>query len=112
MISKFYLLLAICFSYCLVCFSQNQTNIWYFGNGAGVDFNSGSPVSITGGQTYTVEGTAVMCDDNGDLLFYTDGVSVWNKNHSVMSNGTGLDGDYSSSQSALIVPQPGSDSHS
>lgn len=43
----------------------------------------------------------------GELLFYTDGVNVWNRFHDVMPNGTGLMGDPSSSQSALIIPAPG-----
>src|SRR4030095_5377101 len=86
-------------------FSQNPTNIWYFGSNAGLDFNGGSPIAISNGQTNTTEGTAVMCDASGNLLFYTDGITVWNKNHSVMSNGSGLHGGYSSSQSALIIPQ-------
>ncbi len=43
----------------------------------------------------------------GELLFYTDGATVWNRFHEVMPNGTGLMGDPSTSQSALIVPAPG-----
>jgi hypothetical protein len=42
------------------------------------------------------------------LLFYTNGVTVWNKSHAVMQNGTELFGDVSSSQSALIVRMPAS----
>lgn len=86
-------------------FSQEETNIWYFGLNAGLDFASGSPVAING-QTDTLEGTAVMSTNDGELQFYTDGKTVWNKNHQIMSNGTGLLGHTSSSQSALIVPNP------
>ncbi|MBA2422274.1 MAG: T9SS type A sorting domain-containing protein [Chitinophagales bacterium] len=93
-----------------ISFAQNETNIWYFGYGAGVDFNSGTPEGINGGNTFTIEGTASICDTAGSLLFYTDGITVWNKNHNVMINGNNLDGGYSSTQSALIVQQPGSDS--
>ncbi|MCX6275317.1 MAG: T9SS type A sorting domain-containing protein [Bacteroidetes bacterium] len=96
------------FIFCtLIAGASNETNIWYFGNGCGLDFNSGSPVSINGGMVYTYEGCSSICDSNGDLLFYSDGLTVWNKNHQVMSNGTGLTGDYSSTQSAMIVQQPG-----
>ena len=89
-------------------FASNEFNIWYFGNGAGLDFNSGSPVSISGGMVNTYEGCASISDANGNLLFYSDGITAWNKNHQVMPNGSGLTGDYSSTQSALIVQQPGS----
>lgn len=87
--------------------AQQESNHWYFGVQAGIDFSSGSPVSVSGGQTQQWEGVGSISDANGNFLFYTDGVSVWDKNHDVMPNGNGLDGDYSSTQSALVVPQPG-----
>lgn len=90
--------------------AQNQTNIWYFSANAGLDFNSGTPVALTNGQINTIEGTASICDDNGVLLFYTDGVTVWDATHAIMSNGSGLNGNGSSSQSALIIKQPGNTS--
>ncbi len=89
-------------------FAQDKrANIWYFGEFGGIDFNSGSAVALTNGILNTVEGCATICDDNGNLLFYTDGVEIFNKQHLVMSNGSGLFGGNSSSQSALIVPVPG-----
>ncbi len=91
-----------------VGFSQNEANIWYFGNHAGLDFNSGSPVILIDGQMTTQEGCASIADSNGNLQFYTDGSTIWTKNHSVMSNGTGLNGHFSSTQSAIIVPKPNS----
>ena len=60
------------------------------------------------GQLTTNEGCATISSSTGDLLFYTDGITIWNKNHIIMSNGTGLMGDPSSTQSATIVPLPGS----
>jgi large repetitive protein len=92
------------------CRSQNQGDIWYFGDHAGVDFRYGSPVAITNGQTKLYnghnEGSAVISDAKGNLLFYTDGTTIWNRNHQVMSNGSGLLGNISSTQSAIIVPDP------
>ena len=52
----------------------------------------------------TIEGVATISDANGNLLFYTDGVTVWNKIHGVMPNGTGLNGNPTTTQSAIIVP--------
>jgi len=93
--------------YSLSAIASNDTNIWYFGSGAGLDFNSGSPVAISGGMVFTYEGCTSICDGTGSLLFYSDGITAWNRNHQVMPNGTGLTGDPSSSQSGLIVKQPG-----
>ena len=91
-----------------VVFSQNEANIWYFGENAGIDFNSGSPVALTDGQLFTDEGCATISDTSGNLLFYTDGSTVYDKNHAIMPNGTGLLGNNSSTQSAIIVKKPGS----
>ena len=89
-------------------YAQNDSNIWYFGNKAGLDFNSGVPVALTNGQLNTLEGCATLSNSAGQLLFYTDGITVYNRNHLVMPNGTGLMGDPSSAQSATIVQKPGS----
>ena len=86
--------------------AQNEGNIWYFGFGAGLDFNSGTAVAINDGQLNTLEGCASISDNNGDLLFYTDGMTVYDKNHNIMANGTGLLGHNSSTQSAIIVKKP------
>src|SRR5690606_5862217 len=89
-------------------FPQGEGNIWYFGNKAGISFNSGSPVTVTNGQLNTLEGSSSISDAQGNLKFYTNGVKVWNASHLTMQNGTGLFGDPSSSQAAVVVPKPGS----
>ena len=78
----------------------------FFGANAGVNFSTGNPAYIAGGQINTLEGCASISDPQGALLFYTDGSRVWDKNHTVMPNGTGLYGDDSSTSSGLIVPSP------
>ncbi|MDI1307127.1 MAG: PKD domain-containing protein [bacterium] len=90
----------------LGCFAQGEANIWYFGYHAGLDFNSGNPVVLTDGQLNTQEGCSTISNATGQLLFYTNGVSVWNKNHQIMPNGSNLFGDSSSTQSAIIIPKP------
>lgn len=92
-------------------FGQGQANIWYFGENAGLDFNSGFPVAITDGQSNCFEGSASISDADGNLLFYTDGSTVWNRNHDTLQNGFGLLGEPSSTQAALIIPKPGSSTH-
>lgn len=53
-----------------------------------------------------LEGCSSICDTIGNLLFYSDGMKVWNRENIVMPNGTGLFGHMSSSQSSMIVPFP------
>src|ERR1035437_7857717 len=88
--------------------AQGEANWWYFGDSAGVHFNGSAPVAVTNGQLSTTEGCSSISDAAGNLLFYTDGITVWHKNHVQMSNGFGLFGNGTSTQSALIVQKPGS----
>ncbi|WP_298764658.1 T9SS type B sorting domain-containing protein [uncultured Polaribacter sp.] len=100
-------------------FAQKEANFWYFGNGAALDFNSGSPIPVSGSQLNTLEGCSSFSDANGNLLFYVGAptnddslrtsrnLTIWDKNNNPMPNATGLKGDSSSSQSALTVPAPG-----
>ena len=101
----FYLLFL--FSTTLI-YAQNQANNWYFGLGAGISFNSGALVALLDGQLHTDEGCASISDNNGQLLFYTDGVTVYNRDHTILQNGTGLKGHYSATHSAIVLPKPGS----
>ncbi len=93
-----------------ILFAQKQNNVWYFGKNAGLDFNSGAPVVLTNGKLSTSEGCSSISDNLGNLLFYTDGISVYNRNHTQMPNGFGLNGSPSTTQSALIIPVPSSNS--
>jgi len=88
--------------------AQLESNIWYFGANAGITFSTNPPSALTNGALFTMEGSASICNSSGNLLFYTDGVTVYNKVHLIMDNGSGLHGNISTTQSAIIVPKPGS----
>ncbi len=89
-------------------FSQNEASFWYFGQNAGLQFDASSSTvnAITNGQLNTLEGCTSISDTDGNLLFYSDGITIWNQNHFVMPNGNNLKGDPSSTSSGLIVPKP------
>jgi len=84
-----------------------HNNHWFFGENAGLSFTTGVPENVLGSKLNSSEGCSAWSDERGQLLFYTDGVSVWDRNHHRMPNGSGLRGHSSSTMSALIVPQPG-----
>jgi len=86
--------------------AQKESNYWYFGYHAGLNFNTSPPTVLTDGAIYTDEGCASISSHSGKLQFYTDGITVWNRKHNVMPNGIGLDGNASSTQSGVIVPFP------
>jgi gliding motility-associated-like protein len=102
----FQLLVLILFSGNLFC--QGESNKWYFGFNTAIDFNSGFPIVINGSAMNQLEGCASIADAAGNLLFYTNGVKVWDKNNVQMPNGFSLLGGASSTQSALVLPKPGS----
>ena len=83
----------VLFFYSIINFAQNERNIWYFGQRAGLDFNSGSPVEITDNALTRniffgiVEGPdnlGVVNDEDGNLLFYTEGNRFYDKSHNLM----------------------------
>ena len=99
---------AICiFLFTLVCVNYGwaqQFNNWYFPNALGVTFNTSPPIYLAGGQITQNKSCASISNNLGQLLFYTDGVRVWNKNHQLMPNGNNLFGAFSQTNSALIIP--------
>lgn len=91
---------------CLTANSQGENNIWFFGYEAGLDFNQTPPATLSNSVINAYEGTSVISDNKGKLLFFTDGQTVWNKNHEVMENGEELIGNHSSAQSSCIISHP------
>ena len=86
--------------------SQQEYSNWNVGNRVWLKFPG--PVYLDGSQLNSTEGCSSISDaTTGDLLFYTNGVTVWDRFHNIMVNGTGLLGGISSSQSAIILKQPG-----
>lgn len=89
---------------------QNETTKWYFGDFAALDFMTNPPTSLNNSAMTAGEGSASMADAAGNLLFYTNFGTIYNSQHVPMANGTALIGNFSSTQAALIVKQPGSTS--
>jgi hypothetical protein len=113
---KTILSISLSFLFILGISAQNHvltTDIWYFGAFAGVDFSAGYPVAISNSSMNTFEGCASITRSNGELLFYTNGESIWDASHSIMVNGSGLIGNglSGSTESCAIVPDPGDSNH-
>src|SRR5690606_36964500 len=72
-----------------ICNFGQFENVWVFGINSGLDFNDlddkGYPKFIQT-KINAQEGTAVACDALGQLLFYTDGTCVFDRNHNAMPN--------------------------
>lgn len=114
----------------LSVYAQKEASNWFYGSGQGITWNrtqtmnltpNDNPnisVSVSGIPTKydsrteiypmsTREGCFALSDTNGKLMFYSDGVTIYNANHYVLENGEGLEGHRSSAQSGIIIPYPG-----
>ena len=92
-------------------YAQKEANVWLFGEYSGLDFNHDKPIAITENQVMIAEvGCSSIADNNGNLLFFTNGETIWNSDYEVMMNGSGLFGNANATQSCIIVPFPGNDS--
>jgi hypothetical protein len=99
----------------LATYSQRNA-YWFFGDSAGLHFDGGViPVPVLTAGLSTTEGCTTMSDEEGNLLFYSDGFNVWDRTGEIMPNGEELTFDefgsgnpyHSITQSAISVPIPG-----
>jgi hypothetical protein len=93
----------------LPSYGQKYGNIWQFEKGAGIDFNSCNPTYISTGRNAGYEGVSCISDTTGQILFYTNSDTVWNKLNSAMSNGILVNSGGTLSQ-VIIIPKPLSNS--
>lgn len=108
-------------------YAQKETYNWVFGQATGLTWNSLRDVNATGlgggvtvGSSTTLkslpvelissistqEGCFTLSNSTGTMQFYSDGMNIWKNDNSLMTNGTGLNGDKSSAQSGIIFPYP------
>lgn len=85
---------SICFFFFLVFFSefllaQKESSYWYFGDNCGLRFSDSNVTVLNDGQL-TAPACASISDRFGNLLFYTDGNTVWNRYHNIMGNGNNI----------------------
>jgi len=111
--------------------AQKEGYNWYFGHWAGLTWKTlrqydatpawdksdwltnpspsiklDLPSIIATSEMNTNEGCFSISDPDGNTLFYSDGITIWNRLDNPMPNGTGLTGDPSSAQSGIILPYP------
>ncbi len=96
----------------LTGFSQNLERYnWYFGNSAqGIRFNRSStlPSIVAKAVPFGPGGSSTASSpNNANLLFYTDGNSVFDATNLPMPNGNGLTANPASNTPTVICPVPG-----
>lgn len=86
--------------------AQPENNIWLFGNMGGLDFTNGSLQLYTGSAMDAYIPSVSVSDASGQLLFYSEGTQVWNRNHVVMPNGSDLVANYYPTITQGVVAMP------
>jgi hypothetical protein len=81
-------------------------NNWIIGNNIGLNFNNNPPTTFTGGVCGNTDNSSAISNSSGNVLFYTDGMTVRSSNNAVMPNGSGLIGSFTAGQCAVIIPIP------
>lgn len=101
----FFFSMSMAFVYAITLFSGlwAQSKTWYFGNNAGVDF-ANLPAQAIDGPIQTNEGCAVVSNAKGRVIFSTDGRTIYDA--AGVPVYSGLEGDISSTHSAIIIPHP------
>ncbi|MBS1635219.1 MAG: gliding motility-associated C-terminal domain-containing protein [Bacteroidetes bacterium] len=99
-------------------FAQKEANWWHFGNHIAMNFSAGNPVYSYSSSISVTEACATISDNTGNLLFYTNGDTVWDKNNNIMPNGTNLltqagfnASAFTTTQGAMILKKPKSLDH-
>lgn len=112
----------------LALVAQNQHDaIWLFGSprllptdtqfgGSMLDFRSGVPEASYFELDIFLDPTAIISDENGELVFYTNGCKIMNAQHEIMENGDTINAgirheqycaySYPSIQGLLPIPRP------
>ena len=90
----------------LLC--QNEVSKWYFGGYAALDFMTAPPTPLGNSAMGTYHKCNSIADAAGNLLFYTDGLTVWNRQHTLMPNNPFLVNQSIYGSGPLIVKMPGS----
>ncbi len=112
-------LTALLFFCCVVNFSfaQLENANWYFGDSCALKFTTSGVVPILTSKMRSYKSSASISDSLGNLLFYTQSQTVWNRNNDTMENGFGIKphpvmpigSDWvvsGFSQGALVIPYP------
>lgn len=109
-------------------YCQIQSSIWQLGTNPsmgsnypsfGIDFNQGFADTFTVYRPMSIFITdASICDTTGQLLFYTNGVYIANRNHDTILNCNNFNPGYSTdfydeqglghTQAAMAIPKPAS----
>lgn len=108
------LLNLVCYGiFCLSWYGQGESNIWLLRQRGILDFNYTPAQFRTEPKSVLLSEQlkSVVCNSEGGLLFYTDGIDVYDRHFELMPNGTKIGDSESnyifSSMPVVSIPYPG-----
>ena len=84
---------------------QLENALWLLADSIQIDFTANSPQSSRGIHKIPsrCENISVVCNSLGNLLFYTYGEEIWDRNHVLIEYGDDLGGNRSTTEGTLVV---------
>lgn len=105
MLKQVILFLTVTLSCNYKLYAQKENSIWLLRDSIKIDFSDSDPSAskrIHNIGRYA-ENSSVICDNQGNLLFYSSGEAVWDKNNEVIKNGEDLGGNKSTTQGTVVI---------
>lgn len=102
---KILISLNICLFSMLTLCSQGENNHWIT-QGYAIDFGAGFPTLRDQTGIARITPNSTISDRQGNLLFYSDGIQVMNRDFDFMPNGLFIKGTSFSDKTALFIPNP------
>lgn len=89
--------------------AQYEAANWIFGKNTGLNFSGQNPQVLNGTAMNLIASSNPVCMSNqsGALLFYCWRDTIWNAQHQVMANGTGIAANGIHTTNKLIFKRPG-----
>lgn len=107
---KLYIFVLMILSLSLFSHAQQEASVWFVGSDTQINFQSDSFAVIDSGINSYYK--ASICDENGNLLLYTDGRTIWNGKNEVLINGTNLsESTYLITGNPIFIPYPKKEGH-
>jgi gliding motility-associated-like protein len=105
--SRFQVIILLIFVPVILSAQGKEAYNWYFGNRVGIAYHTGEAVAVDTSAIFCHQTSASVSDSAGNLLFYSNSESVWNRNHAIMPNGDSLYGWSGRQNTVVAIPAPG-----
>ncbi|MFZ4707993.1 MAG: PKD domain-containing protein, partial [Bacteroidales bacterium] len=89
------------------CYAQKEANNWYFGFQQAVNFATGNPALVANSAMNTPYGSTSISDSLGNLLFYSNGQIIYDRNNLMMPHGDKLLSNDNATSPCVAFQKPG-----